>query len=203
MSHTLVLNADMNPLGLLPVSALSWQDAVRALWLGTVTPLHDYLDWRVHSPSHDYFVPSVVITKTYVKTRRNVAFADSMIYLRDGYQCQYCGKTFPERLLTMDHVHPKSMGGKKSWTNIVAACGPCNNRRGTNTRIRPKNMPQRPSYHEMAERRRQHPLVIPDAAWLPYLNWSNNNINIVPPYGMPGYSPATSRVLRNLVDSEE
>lgn len=203
MSHTLVLNADMKPLGYLPISAFSWQDSVRALWLGTVTSLHDYADWWVQSPSQRLAVPSVVITKRYIRVRRNtVAFTDGMIFLRDDYRCQYCGKTFPERHLTLDHVTPRCMGGKKSWTNIVTACGPCNSRRGNNARQRPLAEPRRPSYWQMVEQRRQHPLTIPDAAWLPYLDWADR-VDVVPPYGMPGYRAAPTRALRHLVESDD
>lgn len=202
MTHTLVLNSDCTPLGLLPISALSWQDAMRALCLGTVTSIHNYDTWDIHSPGNVHAVPSVVMTSKYVKVRRNVAFTDSMIFLRDDYTCQYCGKRFPERSLTLDHVLPKSMGGGKTWGNIVAACGPCNNRRGNNQRLRPKNEPRRPTYYEMVEKRRSHPLVIPDMSWLPYLNWSDR-VDIVPPLGMPGYRSAPTRALRNLVETPD
>jgi hypothetical protein len=30
---------------------------------------------------------------------------------------------------TVDHVHPRSRGGRHEWTNVVAACGRCNNRK--------------------------------------------------------------------------
>ena len=35
--------------------------------------------------------------------------------------------------LTMDHVYPKYLGGKKSWDNIVASCKRCNGRKGHKT----------------------------------------------------------------------
>ncbi len=45
--------------------------------------------------------------------------------LRDGHRCAYCGGTAD----TVDHVHPRSRGGRHEWTNVVAACGRCNNRK--------------------------------------------------------------------------
>jgi len=49
-------------------------------------------------------------------------------YVRDNASCQYCGKKLPYQKggFTFDHVHPKSKGGDKDWTNIVIACHHCN-----------------------------------------------------------------------------
>ena len=55
------------------------------------------------------------------------------IYWRDDYRCQYCHEKFPQAKLTLDHVIPKSRGGGKSWENIVACCGRCNQKKGSKT----------------------------------------------------------------------
>lgn len=55
------------------------------------------------------------------------------IYARDGNRCQYCGKHFPTRELTLDHVRPRVQGGDNSWTNLVCACVRCNARKGGRT----------------------------------------------------------------------
>jgi len=55
------------------------------------------------------------------------------IYTRDGSRCQYCGKAFPTRELTLDHVVPRVQGGENSWTNLVCACVRCNARKGGRT----------------------------------------------------------------------
>lgn len=47
----------------------------------------------------------------------------SMIYKRDNHTCQYCGS---KKRLTIDHVVPKSKGGKDTWENMVVACSKCN-----------------------------------------------------------------------------
>jgi len=57
----------------------------------------------------------------------------SILFARDRNMCAYCGDVLPNAVLTADHVHPKSRGGPKTWTNTVSACKPCNNRKGNRT----------------------------------------------------------------------
>jgi 5-methylcytosine-specific restriction endonuclease McrA len=49
------------------------------------------------------------------------------IYKRDGYKCQYCSST---KNLTLDHIIPKSKGGKTTYSNLVVACSSCNTKKG-------------------------------------------------------------------------
>lgn len=53
------------------------------------------------------------------------------ILARDGYRCAYCGESFPGEALTLDHVEPRMRGGDQSGGNLVAACRPCNTRKGS------------------------------------------------------------------------
>ncbi len=48
---------------------------------------------------------------------------------RAGGTCHYCGRIFPPKDLTMDHIVPLIRGGKSSKGNTVAACKECNNRK--------------------------------------------------------------------------
>lgn len=50
------------------------------------------------------------------------------IYLRDGFQCAYCGAVLEEgdTLLTLDHVTPQELGGSNKSSNLVCACKSCN-----------------------------------------------------------------------------
>lgn len=52
------------------------------------------------------------------------------LFRRDGNICAYCGSSFSSKVLTRDHVHPRTRGGKDVWTNVVTACKPCNNHKG-------------------------------------------------------------------------
>ena len=82
----------------------------------------------------DDFFPAVIVLRDYIRkdftsyscNRKNVIW-------RDKYVCQYCGNKFQYHELTMDHVIPKSRGGEKSWTNIVACCKRCNSKKGNKT----------------------------------------------------------------------
>ncbi len=65
--------------------------------------------------------------KTYVKPTRHPAFTRFNVFLRDRFTCQYCGD---REDLTFDHVVPRSKGGHTTWENVVAACSPCNLRKG-------------------------------------------------------------------------
>ena len=88
-------------------------------------------DAWVKTPRMEVLVPRVVRLTRYDKVpRREVKFSRRNILLRDGNRCQYCGKRLPTSQLSIDHVHPKSRGGKSTWTNVVAACTPCNTRKG-------------------------------------------------------------------------
>ena len=191
MSHTLALNSDFLPIGVLPLSSLHWHDAIRAVYLDTVTVLHDYENWTVHSPSREIRVPAVVVARDYVKVRRFIGFSASMVHLRDGHKCAYCGGKFRAEELTMDHVIPKSRGGKLTFDNIVSACAPCNGRRGNNERIQPKWQPYRPSYHELIAKRQQAPISVPHASWIDYIGWDPKLVHVEPPAAQPGWTAVT------------
>lgn len=177
-SDTLILNSDGSPLSLLPISTLSWKKAIPEMWSGNASVLHVYEDWEVRSPSLVMNVPSVMVMRTFRAPKRMVRFNRRNIYIRDGYRCQYCSEVFSYGLLTFDHVIPQSHGGKTTWENIATACGPCNSRRGCNGKIKPKKMPYRPTYWEMAEKAKQYPIIIPHESWLYYLDWSPELITV-------------------------
>ncbi len=122
----LVLNADFRPLSYYPLSLWSWQDAIKAVCLDRVNIVSEY-DRMVRSPSFAMRLPSVVALRDYVQPARHPAFTRFNVFLRDKFQCQYCGSKDD---LTFDHVVPRSKGGRTTWENVVAACAPCNLRKG-------------------------------------------------------------------------
>jgi 5-methylcytosine-specific restriction endonuclease McrA len=88
-------------------------------------------DQFVGTPRYALLIPRVIRLVTYDKVpRREVRFSRRNILARDEHRCQYCGKRLPLAQLSLDHITPKSRGGKSTWTNVVTACTPCNTRKG-------------------------------------------------------------------------
>lgn len=76
----------------------------------------------------------VIDTKDWVVNDFNYAPLDSdLLFARDKHVCAYCGNAFKKQQLTMDHIKPASHGGATSWTNLVTACGGCNQRKANRT----------------------------------------------------------------------
>ena len=167
----LVLNADFRPLSYYPLSLWSWQDAIKAVFLDRVNIVSEY-DFAVRSPSARMRLPSVVSLKTYVKPSRYPAFTRFNVFLRDRFQCQYCGA--PEDL-TFDHLLPRSRGGQTTWANVVTACAPCNLRKGNKTckdiGVWPRQMPYEPTVHDLHNNGRLFPPNYLHESWLDYLYW--------------------------------
>jgi 5-methylcytosine-specific restriction endonuclease McrA len=87
-------------------------------------------DW-VSTVNFHIAVPRIVRLLFYDRLPRNeVKFNRRNIFARDKNSCQYCGKRYPISELSLDHVIPKSMGGKAAWENIVCACTSCNVKKG-------------------------------------------------------------------------
>jgi 5-methylcytosine-specific restriction endonuclease McrA len=112
-------------------------------------------------------VPSVIRLYHYVNVPfKNVMLNRHNIFKRDGGRCLYCGS---REDLTLDHVMPRSRGGKTSWTNLVTACKKCNAKKGDYT-PEEANMPLpyapfRPSYVVFL----RDFSGIGDESWKPYL----------------------------------
>jgi len=166
---TLVLNADGQPVSLLPPSTIQWKEAITYLWLEKVHVLEWYDDWIVRSSSWETRVPAVIMLKDMYKRRRSPRFSKYNVHLRDMFVCQYCNLQFPQKELTLDHVHPISKGGRTSWENIVSACNPCNSRKGNKLNIKPKRMPYRPDYYELVNNRKQLEFIMKHPSWENFL----------------------------------
>lgn len=168
---TLVLNADAQPLTILPIATNNWKDSIKAMYEGTVDVLHVHQNWTVRSPSVELQVPSVIILRHYIKVQKSIKFSKDNIYLRDDYSCQYCGKQHVE--LTFDHVLPRHHGGKTTWTNIVSACMDCNHEKGHSLKYkRPIKVPVKPDYWALAAKQKKRAITVPSEDWLPYLDWA-------------------------------
>ena len=84
---------------------------------------------------------------------RDQRFNKLRMFRRDHYLCQYCGEALTSANVSLDHVFPKSRGGKDSWENCVTSCKLCNNKKNDKTPeeagMKLKKIPTKPqtSYH--------------------------------------------------------
>jgi len=165
MSDVLLLNTTGSPVSMLPLSAISWQEAIRYLVLDKVTVLGWYEDWVVHSANWETKVPSVIMLKEYSNKKSHLRFSKANVFLRDEYKCQYCGTAVTKKTATLDHVLPASLGGKATWENAATACGPCNGAKGNDHKIKPARAPHKPSYWELVEKRKKMPFDYRHPSW--------------------------------------
>lgn len=147
MDSVLVLNADLGPL-----HRVSLRHAVRML-VREVAVVHEAEpDIRIGV----FPVPRVVRLVHYIVTKwrysTGPAWSRPGVMARDRHRCGYCGG----QATTIDHVLPRSRGGRNTWLNTVAACGGCNQRKGDRTpaeaRMSLRVTPYAPTWATLAAR---------------------------------------------------
>lgn len=165
--RTLLLDAAWRP-----VLVVGWQRALTLSVTDRVEVLEVY-DREVRSARASFLVPAVARLRHFVlHGDRPVALTRRNVLLRDKNCCQYCQRVFAVRELTLDHVVPRSRGGRSSWTNLVTACGPCNHRKASRTPAEARMPLPRPPVAPRGlsvERDGMYTGTMPDA-WRQYLN---------------------------------
>jgi CRISPR/Cas system Type II protein with McrA/HNH and RuvC-like nuclease domain len=96
----------------------------------------------------EYVRPLIIRLLRYISYRGNgIRVNRQRIFKRDDYQCGYCGS---QRDLTLDHILPRSRGGKNTWTNLVTCCSKCNLKKGNKTpdeaNMKLKKKPYEPNF---------------------------------------------------------
>ena len=141
VSHsTMLLDANLRL-----IRRIEWQRAVTMMLVGSVNVLAPYMrattagvlqPVMVRSPSTEVVLPYIVSLARYIHDPYSQFLqagtdqaSTRAILARDGHVCAYCGG----RATTKDHVLPKSRGGSSGWTNLVAACVTCNQRKADRT----------------------------------------------------------------------
>lgn len=90
-------------------------------------------EW-VRTVRFDLAVPRVIRLLTYDRLpKTRVRLNRRNLFARDASRCQYCGRKFRSSELSLDHIVPRSRGGRTTWTNVVCACMACNVRKGGRT----------------------------------------------------------------------
>ena len=120
-------------------------------------------------------VPRVIVLQLYDRIpKTKVRFSRHNIYMRDGNTCQYCGRSLPRTDLNLDHVVPRSQGGRTTWENVVCCCIDCNLAKGARTpdqaHMRLLKSPMRPrwtpTFRAAGDKIRYR-------EWLPFLDLPN------------------------------
>ncbi len=146
----LVLNATYEPL-----SVVSAQRAIHLL-LSQRAETIEASEQVIRSAAMSVPVPLVIRLLHYVRVPRNLPLPLSRraLLLRDEFTCQYCGAQPGREHLTIDHVVPRSRGGRTEWENVVIACEDCNRRKGNRTPeeagMKLRRKPYRPRFWVMA-----------------------------------------------------
>ncbi|MCI4064524.1 HNH endonuclease [Micromonospora sp. R77] len=124
MDAVLVLNADLGPLHRVPI-----KHAIRML-MRQVAEIHEAEPDR-HLGI--FPMPRVLRLVRYVVTRwrytHGPAWSKGGVLRRDGHRCGYClGPA-----TTVDHILPRSRGGRNTYQNTISACYSCNQRKADRT----------------------------------------------------------------------
>lgn len=154
MRSALLLNASFEP-----IKVIAWQRAVSMLFMGKVEVIEEY-DLEIRSVSLVIKAPAVIRLLKFARlAHRKPPLSKANILARDNFECQYCSLELKTSEATLDHVLPRSRGGRTSWTNIVTCCKNCNRKKGGKT----------PEEARMPLKKEP---VQPD--WLPVLNFRMN-----------------------------
>ncbi|MDH5474771.1 MAG: HNH endonuclease [Cyclobacteriaceae bacterium] len=161
--RVLILNADYSPMMICSI-----ERAIVLNFLGKSELVHEVKGKQLRTVSKAFAMPLVIRLLKYIHIPyKTVSLTRLNVFKRDSFTCQYCEK---KEHLTLDHVLPKSKGGRSTWNNLVTACSRCNSRKGNNTPtevgMRLINMPFRPSYTSFL----LHFSGFVSEEWLPYFN---------------------------------
>jgi 5-methylcytosine-specific restriction endonuclease McrA len=122
----LILNQTFEPL-----QVCTARRAIILLFTGKAERVEDS-QRLIRSPSTAFVIPLVIRLQHFIRKpiHPTISFNKKNILKRDAYTCQYCGRNSGERM-TIDHVVPRSQGGRTIWENVVSACRACNLKKGS------------------------------------------------------------------------
>ena len=169
MQQVLVLNASYEPLNVCTV-----RRAHVLLYKGKAEVI-EQLDQPLRSATGSFVWPHVIRLLNYVRVPRAIQrkISRKALFARDGWRCVYCGTTGGR--LTLDHVVPRSKGGRTVWANVVTACAACNlvkgNRLPQQSGMYPRTRPVRPTTYMLQQNGRAFPPNYLHHSWRDYLYW--------------------------------
>ncbi len=115
--RVILLNADENFL-----CFIHWRKAIRQIYNGKMIAVKN----STKKLSEDLYIPLVVKMVKLIRTfyKSSVKYNRKNILIRDNFTCQYCGTK--DGKMTVDHIIPRSRGGKNSFDNTICCCLSCN-----------------------------------------------------------------------------
>jgi 5-methylcytosine-specific restriction endonuclease McrA len=126
MKPVLVLDSSYRP-----IKQVSWQKAMVMYFQDKIEVVREYEDTWINSPRQKFKLPAVIRLVNYIfKLPWGVKLTRTNLFVRDRGQCQYCHKKLNKSRFTIDHVIPRSKGGKTDWDNLVISCARCNTKKG-------------------------------------------------------------------------
>jgi len=131
-----------------PIFFLNYKDAFLNYYLNKAEVIEFYPieDLSIRTVDRIFQVPAVLKTNVPFKYFYSRVPNKLAIYIRDNRTCAYCGKICSDDEITVDHIIPKSKGGKWSWENLVTCCLECNRKKKNNIWV-PKYAKPRPIEH--------------------------------------------------------
>ena len=165
-SSVLVLNRSY-----LPVHVTSARRAFTLLYQGIARVVNeqyqtfDFAAWSqlavardmeaIGTPSGLIRIPRVIVLIAFDRLpKRHIRFSRINLMARDNFQCQYCGGKPHRSELNLDHVVPRSLGGRSTWENVVTSCVDCNRKKGGRTprqaHLKLQHRPERPRWTPLA-----------------------------------------------------
>lgn len=139
-----------------PMEIISWMDAFTLCYLDPkkASVLWTYSDQhKIRSQHCEWPYPAIIAVHGYKKHRPSKTTRPSLkaILARDMYICQYCACMLDNKSGTRDHVIPQEKGGSWAWTNLVACCRTCQDKKRNflpaECGMNPINKPTEPQYH--------------------------------------------------------
>lgn len=146
MTSVTVLNADLEML-----HTVSLNHAIRMIVRG-VAEIHEASEEFIGAFVRPVSVRLLKYVVTTWRYQRPPKWSKAGVLRRDSYICAFCSG----KATTIDHVMPRSRGGKNEWKNTVAACSPCNNKKRDRTpdeaRMPLRFIPEVPKWTELYKR---------------------------------------------------
>lgn len=125
MSFVLVLNCDYTPL-----NVTTWNRGFSLVNSGKAEIIKEDEN-PIISGFKTFVRPLIIRLLNYIKYHiKTIKVSRNRVFRRDNHQCVYCGA---KKDLTIDHVIPKSRGGKNDWFNLVTSCSKCNLKKADRT----------------------------------------------------------------------